>query len=158
MTKLWIIRIECKLQQIWGVIYQCEEYACMLYEIWILAYFSPSVKYWYEIGKVLVPIFHVLWGIGTNSLQCEIHEVWNLRFNKPLCQTVWIQIKTDCLFDKKWFGPLYQGSRAVFFFKSGCISLFEDCLFWLFDLILYVASTLFQLSRDGSSWVEPVLS
>ena len=25
-------------------------------------------------------------------------------------------------------------------------------------LILYVLSTIFQLNRDGSSWVEPVLS
>ena len=31
-------------------------------------------------------------------------------------------------------------------------------LFCLFDLILYVTSTIFQLYRDGSSWVEPVLS
>ena len=31
------------------------------------------------------------------------------------------------------------------------------CLF-LFDLILYVSSTIIQLNRDGSSWVEPVLS
>ena len=28
----------------------------------------------------------------------------------------------------------------------------------LFDLILYVSSTIFQLNRDRSSWVEPVLS
>ena len=28
----------------------------------------------------------------------------------------------------------------------------------LFDLILYVISTIFQSNRDGSSWVEPVLS
>ena len=28
----------------------------------------------------------------------------------------------------------------------------------LFDLILYVPSTIFQLNRDGSSWAEPVLS
>ena len=28
----------------------------------------------------------------------------------------------------------------------------------LFDLILYVPSTIFQLNRDGSSWVESVLS
>ena len=28
----------------------------------------------------------------------------------------------------------------------------------LFDLILYVPSSIFQLNRDGSSWVEPVLS
>ena len=27
----------------------------------------------------------------------------------------------------------------------------------LFDLILYIPSTIFQLNRDGSSWVEPVL-
>ena len=27
----------------------------------------------------------------------------------------------------------------------------------LFDLILYVPSTIFQLNRDGSSWLEPVL-
>ena len=33
------------------------------------------------------------------------------------------------------------------------------CLFiCLFDLILYIPSTIFQLNRDGSSWVEPVLS
>ena len=28
----------------------------------------------------------------------------------------------------------------------------------LFDLVLYVPSTIFQLYWDGSSWVEPVLS
>ena len=28
------------------------------------------------------------------------------------------------------------------------------CLF-LFDLILFVPSTIFQLNRDGPSWVEP---
>ena len=31
-------------------------------------------------------------------------------------------------------------------------------LICLFDLILYVSSIIFQLNRDGSSWVEPVLS
>ena len=30
--------------------------------------------------------------------------------------------------------------------------------FCLFDLILNVPSTIFQLYRDGCSWVEPVLS
>ena len=29
---------------------------------------------------------------------------------------------------------------------------------FLFDLILYLPSTIFQLNRDRSSWVEPVLS
>ena len=38
--------------------------------------------------------------------------------------------------------------------------LFEDSTGFvcLFNLILYVPSTIFQLCRDGSSWVEPVLS
>ena len=31
-------------------------------------------------------------------------------------------------------------------------------LFCLFDLILYIQSTIFQLNREGFSWVEPVLS
>ena len=35
---------------------------------------------------------------------------------------------------------------------------FHLCLHGLFDLILYVPSTIFQLNRDGSSLVEPVLS
>ena len=30
--------------------------------------------------------------------------------------------------------------------------------FCLFDLILYIPSTIFQLNRDGSSWVEPELN
>ena len=30
--------------------------------------------------------------------------------------------------------------------------------FCLFDLILHVPSTIFQLNRDGSSWIEPLLS
>ena len=36
--------------------------------------------------------------------------------------------------------------------------LIHALLFFLFDLILYVPSTIFQLNRDGSSRIEPVLS
>ena len=38
---------------------------------------------------------------------------------------------------------------------SPSVSLYFVCLF---DLILYVPSTIFQFNRDRSSWVEPVLS
>ena len=34
----------------------------------------------------------------------------------------------------------------------------QAALVCLFDLILYVPSTIFQLNRDGSSWVEQVLN
>ena len=37
------------------------------------------------------------------------------------------------------------------------LNSYDQC-FCLFDLILYVPSTKFQLNRDGSPWVEPVLS
>ena len=37
-------------------------------------------------------------------------------------------------------------------------SIFYVSFVCLFDLILYVPSTIFQFIRDGSSWVEPVLS
>ena len=37
-------------------------------------------------------------------------------------------------------------------------SLFVCLYVCLFDLILYVSSTIFQIHRDGSSWVEQVLS
>ena len=49
-------------------------------------------------------------------------------------QTAWIQIRTD--------------KMMILIFVCFC----------LFDLIRYVPSTIFQLNRDGSSWVEPVLS
>ena len=35
---------------------------------------------------------------------------------------------------------------------------FVKDIYSLFDLILYIPSTIFQSCRDGSSWVEPVLS
>ena len=38
------------------------------------------------------------------------------------------------------------------------VDIHPDSFVCLFDLILYVPSTIFQLNRDGSSWVEPVLS
>ena len=40
--------------------YQCEEYACMLYETCFRAHFSQIVRYWYEIRDGLVPILQVL--------------------------------------------------------------------------------------------------
>ena len=37
-------------------------------------------------------------------------------------------------------------------------NLRNKLIFCLFNLILYVPSTIFQLNRDRSSWVEPILS
>ena len=59
--------------------------------------------------------------------------------------------------------PTYEPSNS---YTMGCPpvrgdnppALARGLSFVLFDLILYVPSTIFQLYRDGSSWVEPVLS
>ena len=46
------------------------------------------------------------------------------------------------------------------YFWSSLVRIHSFCFrfFVLFDLILYVPSTISQLNRDGGSWVEPVLS
>ena len=60
--------------------------------------------------------------------------------------------------------PLWQGTQnpARGAVNSGIHFFFIPeppfFIFILFDLILYVPSTIFQLCRDGSFWVEPVLS
>ena len=47
----------------------------------------------------------------------------------------------------------------IFFLCISCYCIFvTGLILYLFDLILYVPSTIFQLCRDGSSWAEPVLS
>ena len=48
--------------------------------------------------------------------------------------------------------PREEKSITVHFIANRTVGI---CLF---DLILYVPSTNFQLNRDGSSWVEAVLS
>ena len=49
-------------------------------------------------------------------------------------------------------GTIHSGTDPIFKRHQ---NIFKICLF---DLILYVPSTIFQLYTDGSSWVEPVLS
>ena len=43
-----------------------------------------------------------------------------------------------------------------FFIENYLFTYYSDAA--LFDLFVSVPSTIFQLYRDGSSWVEPVLS
>ena len=78
-------------------------------------------------------------------------------------QTFWIQIRPDILSDMH-----SDGTREIFLKKSifKKISILQKITQKIpackklvcFDLILYVPSTIFQSYRDGSSWVEPVLS
>ena len=61
--------------------------------------------------------------------------------------------------DKVTFYYLYDQVRIVFQdSKRESVFMIYLLIVCLFDLILYVPSTVFQLYRDRSSWVEPVLS
>ena len=64
------------------------------------------------------------------------------------------QIYSDGL-SHTYFDAISMGLPVVYF-KGPQVEISN--LFVLFDLILYVPSTIFQLNRDWSSWVEPVLS
>ena len=48
--------------------------------------------------------------------------------------------------------------KTLSYSLDGDLTIINGKLFCLFDLILYVPSMIFQLCRDWSSWVEPVLS
>ena len=62
------------------------------------------------------------------------------------------------------FKDVYYDTDQMFYSYNPCGGFTEgDCseaavstmnLVCLFDLILYVPSTIFQLNRDGSSWVK----
>ena len=88
------------------------------------------------------------------------------------CQTDWIQSRPDHLSGLIWVQSVckcYQQTTLIGRVNTEYVyelypskylqhSSYKQFLFCLFDLILYVQSTVFHLNRDGSSWVEPVLS
>ena len=68
---------------------------------------------------------------------------------------------TECSFQDSIASVLTHSSIAFQINKPISTRTVNHCQgaqFCLFYLILYVPSTLFQLNRDESSWVEPVLS
>ena len=69
---------------------------------------------------------------------------------------IWVLVSMmDFMPDK---GEQETGIFLPLLWEKRCdVKALRSCL-CLFDLIFYVPSTIFQLNRDGSSWVEPVLS
>ena len=58
-------------------------------------------------------------------------------------------------YKKKFKKQTFMDTTIVCLFD---LILYVPSTIFQFDLILYVPSTIFQLNRDGSSWVGPVLS
>ena len=77
----------------------------------------------------------------------------NLFFGKKIAQVSVITLKVS-------HSLTSGGTFVVYIVHPMCsdVYIISKIVFCLFDLILNVPSTIFQLYRDGSSWVEPVLS
>ena len=103
---------------------------------------------------------------------CIMYEGWSRNTRKSVVlfllikQSLWYF--RNLIFDLFWILEAYFKTREPHCFngivtlatrvcKQPIIALYFEFDF-LFNLILYVPSTIFQLYRDGSSWVEPVLS
>ena len=65
--------------------------------------------------------------------------------------------RRDARTDGQYENSIHVPSTHKVFRGYIYLGQFMRCSF-LFDLILYVPSTIFQLNRDGYSLVEPVLS
>ena len=83
-----------------------------------------------------------------NILWVSITRVENQYIGYNLVNIEMIKLSVDQIMDCLLF--------ALFVLMGSSSSLIQ--LICLFDLILNVPSTISQLNRDGSSWVEPVLS
>ena len=98
-------------------------------------------------------------------ISCSIStKVWDWAGIELTTPGSTVGLATDCADDPSKFT---RNVKPYFSYKSDLLSVVIG-LFWviihiytfvcLFDLILYVPPTIFQLNRDRSSWVEPVLS
>ena len=77
------------------------------------------------------------------AVQCEACYFWHHIKCENISPTEYSVLCGD---DKAWI-------------CKNCLNFhFSDSFLEGFGLIIYVPSTIFQLYRDGSSWVEPVLS
>ena len=84
-----------------------------------------------------------------------LRESCIFQYFSSLCEPWYINelYYKDCHPGKEFNGSFINFQSERFFWPS----MTADIDFW-FGLILYVPSTIFQLYRDGSSWVEPVLT
>ena len=99
---------------------------------WVLSklvLLSTYNMFWVLSELVLLSTFNMFWVLSEPVQLCAYNMFW------VLSEQVLLNAYNICFgYSVSWF------------------------CFVLFDLFLYVPSTIFQLNRDGFSWVEPVLS
>ena len=101
--------------------------------------------------------------MGTLKLMHNLSGLIQLSLGSPWCQVI-LKIYTNIvIFCLKIFftftnsvGPDEMQHYAAFHLGLHCLQKYSFCLFCLFDSLRPIK--IFQLYRDGSSRVEPVLS
>ena len=98
-------------------------------------------------GGVLVdkPIFSEVW----NSLHWHSGRVLMTWSRNSKLERIWKALAVLCPWAKHFYPHCWPRKQTY------NIALYWFTCLILFALILYVASTIFQLNRDGSYWVEP---
>ena len=120
---------------------------CKRYRYTLLNFYplKPNgISHYYQIGQSISVLRAVGWYIlfSFNSIRTSCKQtVETLIRRHILWRLIWVC--TVCLCPAK-------GTLGIYGLNF--------CVFFGFDLILYVPSTIFQLNREGSTWVEPVLS
>ena len=91
------------------------------------------------------------------SLAFHINKVQAFQHNIPIILTLRQSGNLLLVFHKIHCGAVSIEQHKFFATAHNLKVTMSSHRLILFDLILYVPSTIFQLNRDGSSWVEPVL-
>ena len=91
-----------------------------------------------------MPVFLLGSTVDKDELELNNEQEFSIA-HKPVILSQYVIFKNFFII-KKYVSQLNPYKPTSF--------LWNRCFWFLFDLILYVLSTIFQLYRDGSSWVE----
>ena len=106
-----------------------------------------------KIFTILCWKYLPIWTKGDSHEENYIKCAMNRNFVLATSYSIEIN-KSNCRYKQKYLTRVTQNEPSW----SGSTLFSKGAFFYLFDLILYVPSTIFQLNGDGSSWVELILS
>ena len=123
----------------------------------ILQYFRPSLSYHLSL-RSLFNLF--LSGRLPHVLLCSLARSPARPPARPLARSIARSLTHSLtpLITYLHIGYFCTKEMTTYHLTNGLLINLYKIGFVLFDLILYAPSTIFLLSRNRSSWVEPVLS
>ena len=103
-----------------------------------------SMKTYRTLEKIYIDPLKLIW----NIFSINVSYFYNVHIFACICIVLCLYFHAHVLHPNISRYLEFPLQETVFISDFAC----------LFGLILYVSSTIFQLNRDESSWVEPVLS